>query len=1022
MKYLPLTCALVLASVVDAGSQNLTFLRDDYASYAGARAIATADFDRNGWPDVANAIPGRNVVTILLNRPESGLARAFDIPVGEGPFDLTVGDFNRDGIPDLAVANADGNSISVLLGKGNGSFARTDIDAPSQNPRGITTADVNGDGKPDLIYTAYATRTVQVLVGNGAGRFTKGVSYVGSLANPQGLATADFNHDGHLDVAVAYASSGGLGILYGNGGTSFSGRAIAGDTHLNVVATGDFNADGWDDVAAASTPSNTVGIYLGSATGLVHTQTCLTGASPRGIIVADVNDDGALDLITANRGSGTISVLLGDRTHPGTFLSHVEVGAGSGSRAVVANDFDADGRLDLATANEYANIVTVLSNETPFTRAAYVFSRRTLAAPGHHFGAMRLWTADFNRDGKMDIAMARDLVDDEPITLEIVLTGGATVTLPCVGYPQAFAVADVNSDGNPDIVYSSSARPDHEPFVSVFLGDGRGGFAPSARSAPTAVAALYGMVVGDLNRDGRPDLVVVGTEWGEGRSFILPMIGKGDGTFVEGTRIYDGILYWASDLTIADLTRDAKPDFVALVDGSLRIWPGNGAGGLGPPSVLMASAPPGNVRFADLNADGYVDATFADGLGVDVALGSAGGFDAPVHTPASTLCSPNWAYGYPCWWYNPDTFVLGDINHDGKLDIVTAGGDMVPGNGDGTFGFAESFDYDAVDVALADFTQDGLLDILYITAKGEVAVMVNERNDRNRAPTVTAGPDRTLEYQNLTWVDGDRPCFTVPAVGEDPDLHRLSYEWRDGSGAVVPAYLCGTPGTYEYRVTVRDGRGGTASDSVVLTIVPTKEIVLHFVARHDSEDNAGVPGAEFVGTWSAVPDASAASGVRAYNANLGAPKVTIPVAYPNSYVGIPFVADPTQVYKLWLRLKADNNSWANDSVWVQFSGAADLAGTPKYPLGSTSGLAISLEECLNCGVSGWGWADDGWGALNTNGMLLRFPSGGAQYLWIQTREDGVSVDQIVLSAEKYLTTRPGAAKNDKTILPATYPR
>jgi hypothetical protein len=1012
MRLLCAAGALVLACAVDARSQDLTFSRDDYASYAGARAIATADFDRNGWPDVAHANLGRNTVTILLNHSASVLATTFDVPVGAGPFDLTTGDFNRDGIPDLAVANADGHSISVLLGRGNGSFTRTDVAAPSQNPRGITTADVNKDGKPDLIYTGFASRTVQVLVGNGAGGFSSGATYVGSPSNPQGLATADFNHDGHLDVALAYASSGGLRILYGNGGTSFSGRTIPGATYLNVVATGDFNADGWADVAAASTPNSTVAIYLGSATGLVHTQTCLTGASPRGITAADLNHDGALDLITANRGSSTVSVLLADRSQPGAFLAHLEVGAGSGSRAVAAEDFNGDGRLDLAAAGEYASSVTVLSNETVFTRAAYVFSRTTLAAPDDDFTFGRaLGTADFNRDGKLDVVMAREPGEDEPATMSVVLTGGATISL-WVGYLGAFAVADVNADGNPDIVYFSSWDSNR---ISAFLGDGRGGFTPSPPSVATAVG-LSRMVVGDLNRDGRPDLVVVGQEWGEGTSFVLPMIGKGDGTFVEGTRVYDGILYWARALTIVDLNRDGKLDFVALVDGALRIWPGDGAGGLGPPAELIASAPGEIVKFADLNADGYVDATFTDGWGVHIALGGAGGFGALVHTSAYTLCANDaQVWGYSCWVRNPYMFEVGDINHDGTLDIVTAGGDVVPGNGDGTFGLAETFEYDAPGIALADFTRDGLLDILYSTPEGEMVVIVNERNDRNRTPTVTAGPDRTLAYQDLTWVDGDRPCFIIPAVGEDPDLHRLWYEWRDGSGAVVSRErefsLCAVPGTYEYRVTVGDARGGAASDSVVLTIVPTKEIVLHVANR-----------AEFIGTWTAISDPSAASGVRAYNANLGAPKVTVPVPYPENYVGIPFVADPTQVYKLWVRLRADNNSWANDSVWVQFSGAADPAGTPKYTLGSTSGLAVSLEECVNCGVSGWGWEDDGWGALNTNGILLRFPSGGEQYLWIQTREDGVSIDQIVLSAEKYLTIRPGAAKNDHTILPATYAR
>ena len=81
---------------------------------------------------------------------------------------------------------------------------------------------------------------------------------------------------------------------------------------------------------------------------------------------------------------------------------------------------------------------------------------------------------------------------------------------------------------------------------------------------------------------------------------------------------------------------------------------------------------------------------------------------------------------------------------------------------------------------------------------------------------------------------------------------------------------------------------------------------------------------------------------------------------------------------------------------------------------------MNLEECSGCGESGWGWEDDGWGAVNRNGVTLRFPDGGGQSIVIQQREDGVSIDQIVLSSEKYLTTRPGTAKNDQTILPRTY--
>ena len=157
-----------------------------------------------------------------------------------------------------------------------------------------------------------------------------------------------------------------------------------------------------------------------------------------------------------------------------------------------------------------------------------------------------------------------------------------------------------------------------------------------------------------------------------------------------------------------------------------------------------------------------------------------------------------------------------------------------------------------------------------------------------------------------------------------------------------------------------------------------------------------------LGDWLIVDDASAALDRAAHNENLGGPKVTVPKAQPGSFASVEFVADPARTYKLWLRLKADGNYWGNDSVWVQFSGSTDPAGKPAYRIGTTSGLAVNLEECSGCGVAGWGWEDDGWGAANRNGVLLRFPAGGWQQILIQTREDGVSVDQIVLSSATYL--------------------
>jgi hypothetical protein len=217
-------------------------------------------------------------------------------------------------------------------------------------------------------------------------------------------------------------------------------------------------------------------------------------------------------------------------------------------------------------------------------------------------------------------------------------------------------------------------------------------------------------------------------------------------------------------------------------------------------------------------------------------------------------------------------------------------------------------------------------------------------------------------------------------------------------------------GRYTFTVSAFDGRGGQATDSMVLTVEPYQEIYFHADAF-----------AEPHGAWRRQDDPAAAGETLLRHPNASAPKLAAPLARPANYVEASFPADPTQTYKLWLRLKAENNYWGNDSVFVQFEGATDERGNPVYQIGSTSALAVNLEECNACGLAGWGWEDDGWGAANLNGTArLRFPRGRG-VIRIQTREDGVAIDQVVLSAKKYLSTRPGTAKNDTTILPMTFP-
>lgn len=170
------------------------------------------------------------------------------------------------------------------------------------------------------------------------------------------------------------------------------------------------------------------------------------------------------------------------------------------------------------------------------------------------------------------------------------------------------------------------------------------------------------------------------------------------------------------------------------------------------------------------------------------------------------------------------------------------------------------------------------------------------------------------------------------------------------------------------------------------------------------------------GAWRLVADATAAGGSRIFHPDAAAPKVTAPLASPAAAFDLSFTAEAGRPYRLWIRGKADRNSYDNDSAYVQFSGSVTSSGAPTFRIGSTSATAFVLEDCTNCLVSGWGWQDNGYGA-GVLGPAIYFATSGPQTLRIQNREDGLSIDQVILSPATYLTRSPGATKEDTTIVP-----
>jgi probable HAF family extracellular repeat protein len=173
-----------------------------------------------------------------------------------------------------------------------------------------------------------------------------------------------------------------------------------------------------------------------------------------------------------------------------------------------------------------------------------------------------------------------------------------------------------------------------------------------------------------------------------------------------------------------------------------------------------------------------------------------------------------------------------------------------------------------------------------------------------------------------------------------------------------------------------------------------------------------VPNHLIFGHWEKTIDPTSFGSAKLATPDEGFATTAAPLASPTHFFEMWFDPVPNTPYTLWLRLKAKNNDKFNDAVWVQFS-AAHVNGKPVYPIGSTSGLLVNLATDAGAtSLNNWGWANGAYWLSQP--ATFTFPTGGTQFIRIQTREDGVEIDHIVLSPSQYVTTPPGGPTNDTT--------
>ena len=327
------------------------------------------------------------------------------------------------------------------------------------------------------------------------------------------------------------------------------------------VVIEDFNADGAADLAVTNQNANNVSILLGDGTGAFkQKRDYAAGGAPQRIASADLDGDGNLDLVLPITMGNAVAILFGDGR--GNFAEPRLFAVDGGPFMIVVADFNADSRLDLAVGTQNAGsrrVALLLGNGSrTFSAPAYVGSFESMPTA--------LGAADFNRDGKLDLAAGGGSnVPPGANNLSILLgdaNGGFSApTYFTVGQaPQSMSIADFNGDGFSDIAISNSLPAGTNSTVSVLFGDGKGGF---AERLPLEIGNLgRGTGVADFNKDGYLDLVVANS----GSNSVSVLLGDGKGHFAPKVDFPVGTN--PRKIAVGDLNRDGRADIVTPNTGS----------------------------------------------------------------------------------------------------------------------------------------------------------------------------------------------------------------------------------------------------------------------------------------------------------------------------------------------------------------------------------------------------------------------------------------------------------------------